>query len=214
MELDLSHVSVKVGEKTVLAQLDLTCRPGEVTGLVGVSGAGKTTALHCLGLLVAPDEGEVKVDGVEATKWTDRQRRAFWRDHAAFIFQDYGLVDDETVGYNVGIGQRAGRRGSLGRQRIAAALEAVGLEGRGTEIVSRLSGGEKQRVGLARAVAKEAMCIFADEPTASLDAQNRAMVIRLLRERAQAGATVVLATHDEQAMAACDNLIQLTATID
>lgn len=214
MELDLSNVSVKAGDKTVLAQLDLTCRPGEVTGLVGVSGAGKTTALHCLGLLVSPDEGAVKVDGQDTTKWTDKQRRTFWRDHVAFIFQDYGLVDDETVGYNVGIGQRAGRRGAVFQGRIDAALEAVGLEGRATEIVSRLSGGEKQRVGLARAIAKEATCVFADEPTASLDATNRAMVIRLLQERARAGATVVLATHDEQAMEACDRLVHLTVATE
>ncbi|WP_138927300.1 ATP-binding cassette domain-containing protein [Glutamicibacter creatinolyticus] len=94
-------------------------------------------------------------------------------------------------------------------ERIQSALEAVGLDGRESETISRLSGGEKQRVGLARAIAKEATCVFADEPTASLDEKNRSMVIRLLEERARAGATVVLATHDEQAMDACDTLVRL-----
>lgn len=209
MELHLSDVSVKAAEKTVLSNLEVTCRPGELTGLVGVSGAGKTTALHCLGLLVTPDGGATHVGGEDTTKWPDKRRRAFWRDHAAFIFQDYGLVDEETVSYNVGIGQRTGPRRKLAQKRITAALEAVGLEGRASETISRLSGGEKQRVGLARAIVKEATCIFADEPTASLDAENRLMVIRLLRERARAGATVVLATHDEQVMEACDALVHL-----
>lgn len=209
MELHLSHVSVNTADKTVLSKVELTCKPGEVTGLVGVSGAGKTTALHCLGLLVTPAEGAVKVDGEDTTKWPDKRRRTFWRDHAAFVFQDYGLVDDETVAYNVGIGQRTGRRRATAQKRIDSALEAVGLEGRASETVSRLSGGEKQRVGLARAIAKEATCVFADEPTASLDAENRAMVIRLLQQLARTGSTVIMATHDEQAMEACDHLLRL-----
>lgn len=212
MELQLSQVSVKAAHKVVLSNINVTCPPGEVTGLVGVSGAGKTTALHCLGLLVVPDEGMIQVNEEDATKWTDKRRRHFWRDHAAFIFQDYGLVDEETVLYNVGIGLGSRRR-QMHLERIHSALEAVGLDGRESETISRLSGGEKQRVGLARAIAKEATCVFADEPTASLDEENRSMVIRLLEERARAGATVVLATHDEQAMDACDTLVRLVPPI-
>lgn len=205
LKLQMSNVSVKAASKNVLTNIDALCLPGEITGLVGVSGAGKTTALHCLGLLIAPDEGAVLVNGEATAKWPDKKRRLFWRNQATFIFQDYGLVDEESVAYNIALGVRSRKA----QESIDDALAMVGLEGRGSETISRLSGGEKQRVGLARAIAKGATCIFADEPTASLDAKNRSMVIQLLRERAQAGATVVLATHDEEAMEACNSLIRL-----
>lgn len=180
-----------------------------MTGLVGVSGAGKTTALHCLGLLVSPTTGTVSVAGENTAGWTDKRRRKFWRNDAAFIFQDYGLIDDESVEYNVEIGQTFGRLQKSRNDTVKAALSEVGLTGRESEMVSRLSGGEKQRVGLARAIAKNAGCIFADEPTASLDLENRTLVIKVLADRARQGATVVLATHDDQAMDACDQLFIL-----
>jgi putative ABC transport system ATP-binding protein len=165
-----------------------------------------------LGLLQRNDGGAVLVDGVDATSWNDRRRRRFWQQHAAFVFQDYGLIDEETVEHNVAVA-RLSTSGIRSRERSAidAALVRVGLEGRGREKVSTLSGGEKQRVGLARAMFRRADVIFADEATASLDAANRRLVSTYLLGEAARGATVVIATHDDELMSLCDRRLALKA---
>lgn len=138
-------------------------------GLAGPSGSGKTTLLHCLGLLQQPTSGQVLVGGRDATSWSASQRRAFWRDHAAFVLQDYGVMNEESVAFNVTMAMSVlGRRAVGDRRRLAQALALTGhLEGRGDDLAAHLSGGEKQRLGVARAIYKDARCIFVDEPTAS-----------------------------------------------
>ena len=199
MTIEMTDVRVAVGSRVVVDDATLTLVPGEVIALVGASGSGKTTLLSCAGLLRAPTSGRILVDGVDATSWSDRSRQRFWREKAAFIYQDYGLVDEETVRYNVTLTpeRRFGRR-VRNVARVDECLSTVGLDGRAQDRVAVLSGGEKQRVGIARALYKSAAYIFADEPTASLDADNRHAVARLLAKAAADGACVVIATHDEE----------------
>lgn len=206
MQLHCANLSVAIDDRPVVQDVTLTCRAGTMTALVGASGSGKTTLLHALGLLVSPSAGRIEVDGVDATRWSDAARRRFWSEHAAFVLQDYGVIDDETVAFNVSmtLGPWGATTGG-DRARIAAALEHTGLAGREKERASHLSGGEKQRLGIARAIYRQTDVVYADEPTASLDEDNRARVMALLRERADAGATVVIATHDERLAEACDS---------
>ncbi|HKU31024.1 MAG TPA: ATP-binding cassette domain-containing protein [Arthrobacter sp.] len=210
MEIKAENVTVIIEGKKVLAGQSVHAVPGKTLALVGPSGSGKTTLLNVLGLLLRVDGGSVVVGGQDAARWDDQRRRRFWQKHAAFVFQDYGLIDEETVEYNVALS----RLSLLGLQRrhkagIEEALERVGLTGRGKEKVSTLSGGEKQRVGLARAMFRSADVIFADEPTASLDLDNRNLVTGFLQEEAARGAAVIIATHDEDLMAACDMTLRL-----
>ena len=147
------------------------------------------------------------MNGTAVARWKDRDRLRFWRDTASFIYQDYGLIDEESVDYNITLTPPGLlRRKPRITPRIAEVLTTVGLEGRGLDAVSVLSGGEKQRVGIARTIYKDATCIFADEPTASLDRANRDMVTGLLRNRADAGACIVIATHDERLAGQADRV--------
>ena len=219
MRIEAADVRIRIDGRDVLTGETLTCERGTMMGLVGPSGCGKTTLLHCLGLLQRPDSGRVLIDGVDTGGWGPGRIRRFWRDHAAFVIQDYGIVEDESVAYNVAMASSLFTNRVAGdRPRLDAALQRTGLRGRGGEIASHLSGGEKRRLAIARAIYKDATVILVDEPTASLDADNRRRVIELLAERTQAGCTVIVATHDDEMMAACGALHQVganhTATVN
>jgi putative ABC transport system ATP-binding protein len=213
VEITAQNVNVKIDGQQVLHDESVCAKPGRTLALVGPSGSGKTTLLNVLSLLRRVDGGTVLVGGQDATAWDDRRRRRFWQEHAAFVFQDYGLIDEESVAYNVALSklplfaQRASRIAG-----VRDALERVGLDGRSAHKVSTLSGGEKQRVGLARAMFRSADVIFADEPTASLDRSNRSLVTNFLLEEAARGVAVIVATHDEVLMAACDQRLNLEGT--
>lgn len=207
MRIEAHDVGVRIDGHDVLSGERLVCEPGTMTGLVGPSGCGKTTLLHCLGLLQRPTAGEVLVDGEPAGDWRPGRIRRFWRDHAAFVIQEYGIVDDESVAYNVTLTSALFTSRVTGdRARWETALERTGLGGRGGDLASHLSGGEKKRLAIARAIYKDATVLLVDEPTASLDARNREHVTALLSERAAAGCTVIVATHDDEMMAACGAL--------
>ncbi|MCE7007966.1 ATP-binding cassette domain-containing protein [Kibdelosporangium philippinense] len=193
-----------IGGRPVLADESVRCSPSTMTALVGPSGSGKTTLLHCLGLLFPVTKGRIVVDGTDVTNYKPAARRRFWRDHAAFVLQDYGIMDEETVAFNVTMQSSIlGRRVTGDLTRMSEVLAQVGLEGRQNEAASHLSGGEKQRLALARAMYKQARIVFVDEPTASLDALNRKKVIDLFADFAASGCTVIVATHDPEMIDAC-----------
>lgn len=205
MIIEARDLRMIIDGREIVPSTDLTCEPGQMSALVGPSGSGKTTLLHCLGLLQVPTSGQVVLDGQDATGLRSSARRRFWARHAAFVLQDYGVMDEESVSFNVTMASTVlGRRAAGSRERLSSALEVTGLAGRETELAAHLSGGEKQRLGVARAVYKDARCIFVDEPTASLDDDNRAMVIELFAARAREGRTLVVATHDRAMIEACD----------
>lgn len=204
MLVEAQGIGVEIGGRSVLADESLRCEPGSMTALVGPSGCGKTTLLNCLGLLLPVGRGRVLLGGKDLTGAGPAARRRFWRDHAAFVLQDYGIMEQESVAFNVMMRGRILRpRACSGDQRLAAVLELTGLAGRQDEPAGRLSGGEKQRLALARAVHKRAAVLFVDEPTASLDADNRRTVIDLLTRLAADGRTVIVSTHDAEVIEAC-----------
>ncbi|MBQ1080446.1 MULTISPECIES: ABC transporter ATP-binding protein [unclassified Nocardiopsis] len=185
------------GRRVLWEGVNLDIRPGETLALVGPSGSGKTTLLNCLGLLEAPDSGEILFYGRSVTRLGPGRRRRFRRDHLGYLFQNYALIENATVRQNLDVVRRD-------RARQAEALDRVGLAGRDREPVHHLSGGEQQRVALARLLVKRPRLVLADEPTGALDQDNGAMVIDTLAEMAEEGCSVVIATHDSSVRDSCD----------
>ncbi|AFM00408.1 ABC-type antimicrobial peptide transport system, ATPase component [Desulfitobacterium dehalogenans ATCC 51507] len=210
MLIEAQDISVAIGGRLVLDGESLRCKPGIMTALVGASGSGKTTLLHCLGLLLPVDKGSILIDGKDVTRYGTAARRRFWRDHAAFVLQDYGIMDEESVAFNITMQASViGRRVSGNKEQLIQSLEQTGLKGRENELAGHLSGGEKQRLALSRAIYKDADILFVDEPTASLDATNRRMVIELLEDFAVRGRTVIVSTHDSEMIDACSAIHQV-----
>lgn len=205
MKIKVSNIAVTIKGKEIFSNVSFEINKGELVAITGPSGCGKTTLLNCLGLIQPIDYGEILIDNIDVTKWNDKNKTKFWHNYAAFIYQDYGIIEDESVAYNITFD-----KSKVGNKQVQSILQKVGLSGRDKELAIVLSGGEKQRCGIARAIFKNASIIYADEPTASLDMNNRELVIELLRERAKQGAIVVLATHDERLVNECDNIIDMT----
>lgn len=202
------------GGRLLWSNLSFDVHAGSSLAVTGPSGSGKTTLLHCLGLLAPVDAGSLAIAGEDATRLTTATRRRLFRGTVAHLLQDYALVDEWTVRRNVDmatLGRRTQRRGrALERAR---ALERVGLEGSEHRRVHTLSGGEQQRVALARLVLRQPRLVVADEPTAALDDDNVGMVLSVLDELRTGGAVVVVATHDERVVDWCDRRLDLaTAT--
>lgn len=204
MSITAQNISYRIGQHQIFSDLSFTCEPHQMIALSGPSGSGKTTLLGILGMLTVPTEGSVAVGHMR--HWTPRTRRMFWKDQAAFIWQDYGIIDNETVSYNVTLRRHLS---AADRTRLAGILSQVGLAGREKDRAITLSGGEQQRVGIARALWKKARYIFADEPTASLDQANRDRVEQLLRQAVDRGACVIVSTHDAHLVDDCDKVITL-----
>ena len=204
MNIKANNVSLSINGRRILSNVTLLAEGGKMTALSGKSGSGKTTLLNCLGLILPVDRGEILVDNTDTTRWHEAQRTAFWRKSASFIYQDYGIIDDESVSFNVSL-----RKIGSNQRQVNEVLKAVGLSGREKDRAMVLSGGEKQRLGIARAIYKNASVIFADEPTASLDEANRNLVISLLRDCAKRGVAIILATHDERLVKECEEVVVL-----
>lgn len=196
--LGAQGIRVEMDGRTLFAGVDLDLHAGETTAITGPSGTGKSTLLSCLGFLRPPDEGRIIVAGYDdCTALSPRRRRILFRDVLGFVFQDFGLVEEWTVAKNIDAALvpkkiKRPRRAALVRD----ALDRVGLSGRGGDRVVRLSGGERQRVAIARLLVKEPRVILADEPTGSLDPENRREVLAALDGCAARGAAVLVVTHD------------------
>ena len=200
----VEDLSKSFGSRTLWSGVNLTVDRGEMLALVGPSGAGKSTLLNCIGLLETADGGEIRVDGSDITRFGRGARRRFRHDSLGYLFQNYALIDNATVSANLDAAVAASGVAPRRRRGYEAALERVGLAGLAGEKVYRLSGGEQQRVALARLLVKEPTLILADEPTGALDRENEDMVIETLRAMSGRGATVVVATHRERVRAGCD----------
>lgn len=199
--ITLTGLTRTFGRRVLWRDLDLTVEPGRLLALVGASGSGKTTLLNCMGLLDRPSRGRIEFRGTDLTRLGARGRRRFRRDHLGYLFQNYALMENATVRANLDVARPRGARPDP-----AAALARVGLAGREGERVHHLSGGEQQRVALARLLVKRPSLVLADEPTGALDGDNGAMVVDVLRGMSREGCAVVIATHDEAVRDACDTV--------
>jgi putative ABC transport system ATP-binding protein len=190
--------------------VDLTVAEGELLMVLGRSGAGKTTLLSLVGALDPPDSGTVTVarQRVEALRGRDRDR--FLQTSVGWVFQTSGLIPLLTAEENVQLSLRlAGVTGAELETRALEALTMVGLAGRRAHTASELSGGEQQRVAVARALAKRPIVVIADEPTAQLDSETAAGIMDLLRAVVGTGTAVLMATHDKVAVEYADRVLMM-----
>jgi putative ABC transport system ATP-binding protein len=193
---------------TALADVDLRVDAGELVVILGPSGSGKTTLLNVIGALDAPSEGTVRVGGVDLAGAGARQRTAIRRRTVSFVFQSFNLFPGLTALENVRFGlDVAGRRS---RGEAADLLERVGLGTRAHHFPHQLSGGEQQRVAIARALATGNPVLLADEPTGELDVVTGVQILRLLREQADAGTTVLVVTHNREIGRMADRVVELS----
>lgn len=191
--------------------IDLAIEPGEMVAIVGPSGSGKSTLLSLLGAIDTPTSGHILIDGVDVATLGDDERTLLRRRRIGFVFQAFNLVPTLTAVENVALPlELDGVAESLATERAAAVLEWVNLTLRADHLPSMLSGGEQQRVAVARALVTEPALILADEPTGNLDSVNSQQVMRLLRDLVDnRGQTVVIVTHDMQIAADADRIIHV-----
>lgn len=205
------NITKSFGSVQVLKGIDLHIEKGEIVSIVGPSGAGKTTLLQILGTLDRPDGGEVRVDGVDVADLSTGQLSEFRNRHLGFIFQFHQLLPEFTALENILIpAYIAGTTKSRAQERAQELLHFLDLSHRAQHKPAQLSGGEKQRVAVARALINHPSVILADEPSGSLDSKNKAELHQLffsLREKF--GQTFVIVTHDEELAQLTDRTIHL-----
>ena len=206
--------SYRLGAALVPAIRDvsLEIRPGEFIAIQGPSGSGKTTLLNLLGLLDAPDAGEIRVEEVEALELSENAKSDLRRDRFGFVFQTFNLIAvlsaEENVAYPVGL---TGKPAAERRARARELLAAVGLAEKAGVRPDLLSGGQRQRVAIARALANRPAVVFADEPTANLDSKTAEEILELMRElNEESGVAFLFATHDPRVVARARRIVLLT----
>jgi putative ABC transport system ATP-binding protein len=194
-----------------LRGVDVTVERGEFLAIMGPSGSGKSTLLHILGALETPSAGTIAVAGSRYDGLDDKKLTTFRRDHIGFVFQFFNLLGSLTAVENVMVPALiSGRHDAALTARAHSLLDHVGLRDRADHIPSELSGGEQQRVSIARALLLEPELLLADEPTGNLDSRAGAAVLRILRELSTTeGHTVVMVTHDPSAAAMADRVVFL-----
>ena len=194
--LRVEHISKALGGKAILNDCSLTVRRGELKVLIGPSGAGKSTFLQSINCLIPPDAGEIYLEGQRLDR-ADKAALCTFRAQVGMIFQDFNLFDHLTAEDNVAIALRKvrGMSAAAARKRAQEELARVGLARRALLYPAQLSGGQKQRVAIARALAMDPKVILLDEPTSALDPELVGEVLAVIRDLADGGMTMVMATH-------------------
>ena len=207
----IHNITKSFGKLQVLKGIDLTIGKAEVVSIVGPSGAGKTTLLQIVGTLDRPDTGTVEIDGIDVTGLSDRKLADFRNRHIGFVFQFHQLLPEFTAQENIMIpAYIAGASNSEAKRRATELLQFMGLADRAHHKPNELSGGEKQRVAVARALVNHPAVILADEPSGSLDSKNKAELHQLFFDlRDRFGQTFVIVTHDEQLASITDRTIHM-----
>lgn len=209
--IDIKNITKSFGKLQVLKGIDLHINKGEVVSIVGPSGAGKTTLLQIIGTLDSPDSGEINIDGIDVRKLSQKKLADFRNKHIGFVFQFHQLLPEFTALENIMIPAFiAGTAKSEAKKRAMELLDFMGLADRASHKPNELSGGEKQRVAVARALINNPSVILADEPSGSLDSKNKAELHQLFFDlRDKMGQTFVIVTHDETLASITDRTIHI-----
>ncbi len=209
--IDIKGITKSFGPLQVLKGIDLHIEKGEVVSIVGPSGAGKTTLLQIIGTLDKPDSGEITIDGTDVRKLSSKQLSEFRNKRIGFVFQFHQLLPEFTAVENVMLPALiAGASKGEAKKRAMELLDFMGLSERAGHKPAELSGGENQRVAVARALVNKPAVILADEPSGSLDTKNKAELHQLFFDlRDKTGQTFVIVTHDENLAAITDRTIKM-----
>ena len=201
------HLSKRFGAVTALDDVNITVARGEFVAIMGSSGSGKTTLMNILSCLDTPTEGKVLLNGTDAAALDEEARRAFRARTIGLVFQQFHLLPYLTACENVMLAQYY--HSVTDKTAALAALDRVGLAHRSDHLPKQLSGGEQQRVCIARALINEPEILFADEPTGNLDAENEQTVLRIFAELHAQNRTIVMVTHNPDLGAKTDRIIRL-----
>lgn len=205
MTLELVNFSKRYGKKIVIDHITLTFEAGKSYALVGVSGSGKTTLLNSIGRLEKIQSGKIRLDGEDIWEISER---TFFRDYLGYVFQSYSLLENKTVKQNLKLVE-------TNQTKLVETLEKVGLDATYlTAKIYELSGGQAQRVAIARMLLKAKKIILADEPTGALDKQTGDEIVTLLLNEAKADQYVIIATHDPDVYNRVDVVIDVTTLGD
>ena len=204
--ITLNNISKKYNEKNIVRNFNLKINKGEFISIVGESGSGKTTLLNIIGLLEKQTSGDIVVMGIKNP--TSKVLTKLQREFYGYVFQNYALIEEDSVQTNLKLALKYNK--VIDKQaEINRALKLVGLEGYNKKKVFELSGGEQQRLALARIMLKKCDIILADEPTGNLDNKNRDIVFNILKDLNKQGKTIVIVTHDNYIANKCDKIIKL-----
>lgn len=202
--------SKKVSATKALDGINLNVEEGEMLSVVGVSGSGKSTLLNIMDLLITPDSGIVEVMGQNISKMSDRMRADYRNKHIAYVLQDFGLIESDTVADNIAIPMKLAGISKIKREtRIKECIDLVGLSNMGNKYIYQLSGGQKQRVAIARAIVMNPEIILADEPTGALDSNTKIEIAQLFVDLWKSGKTIIIVTHDMEIAAFCSREVKI-----
>jgi putative ABC transport system ATP-binding protein len=194
--IEIVNMNKAFGRKSIFKDFNLEVKSGEFIGIVGKSGQGKTTLLNIIGTLEKADSGIIKIMGKDIHK--KNIKRHLLRDQLGFIFQNYALIDNASVIENLEIAlKHKNMKKTEKKDAISFVLKEVGVGNYAKEKVHTLSGGEQQRVAIARLLLKDPFLILADEPTGSLDIENRDIIVSLFQKLHKQGKTIIMVTHDK-----------------
>ena len=213
MKIELNHIDKSYKNRTVIKNFSLTVQDGQFVAITGPSGSGKSTILNILGLFESPDNGIYLINGKNAPKINPSASNKFIRQNINYLFQNFALIDDISVYKNLEMALKYVPGTKSEKQvQIYDALAKVNMTNHEHDLVATLSGGEQQRIAIARAILKPGKLILADEPTASLDEKNRDIVFNLLSSLNQQGKTIIVVTHDQSLSKRIPTVVQISNT--
>ena len=208
--ITIKNLNKSFGEKQVFTNFNCTIKNGFMTAIIGKSGSGKSTLLNMIGLLDLDYQGEILYDDVNIKKLKENKQVEFIRNNINYLFQNYALVDNETVEQNLLLALAYEKINKEEKTtKINEVLTKVGLDNFNNKKIYTLSGGEQQRIALARTILKKGDIILADEPTGNLDEGNKEIVLKILKEFKDLGKTIIIVTHDLSIASECDEVIKL-----
>lgn len=205
--LELKDISKIYGDLKALDKINLNVEKGEWVSIMGPSGSGKTTMMNIIGCMDKPSIGEVLLEGIDVSKLNQKELTEIRRDKIGLIFQQFHLVNYLTALENVMMAQYY--HSMVDKEEALQALESVGLKDRHNHLPNQLSGGEQQRVCIARALINHPSLILADEPTGNLDEKNEMLVLDILERLHNSGSTIVVVTHDQEVGVEAERIVFL-----
>lgn len=211
--IEIENLNKTFAGTTVLHNMNMQINEGEIVAIVGESGCGKTTLLNILGLISLPTSGQYMIKGKTIKHINTKDAMMLRRHTIGYLFQNYGLVEDETVEWNLNLAYAYKKTSKkIQKEEMERLLDEFQLTGKLKNKVYQLSGGEQQRLALIKLIIKDCDIILADEPTGSLDASNRDLVMHKLLQMNQQHKTIVIVTHDMNVANSCHRIIELSHT--